>query len=150
VSFVIDREARIDAPARVVWQVITDLAAYGEWNPFVPECRSSLRPGDPIEMQVRLGSGLSRQVEWITGYDEGRGFSYRMKPVPAGALCSARVHRIDAIDDTHSRYHTHFELEGWLSGLVRALMRRKLEAGFEAMTQGIRARAEQLWSAQRP
>lgn len=149
-GLVIDREAQIAAPAHIVWQVITDLPSYGEWNTFVPQCRSSLRPGDPIEMEVRLGGSLSRQVEWITGYDEGRGFSYRMKPVPLGALSSARVHRIEPAGDERCRYHTHFELEGWLSGLVRALMQRKLAQGFDAMTRGIRQRAESLWSAQRP
>ncbi len=149
-GFAIDREADIAAPAAVVWQVITDLQAYGEWNDFVPECRSTLRPGDPIEMQVRLGKATSRQVEWMTAFDEGRGFSYRMKPVPLGALWSERVHRIEALGDARSRYRTHFELNGWLSGLVRALMRSKLEQGFGAMTRGIQQRAEQLWSAQRP
>lgn len=148
-SFVIDRSTEVEAPASLVWNVITDLPAYGEWNPFVPECRSTLRPGDAIEMQVRLGAGrLSRQVEWMTAFDEGRGFAYRMKPVPLGALSSARVHRIEPIDARRSRYHTHFELNGWLSGLVRALMRARLERGFDDMTQGIRQRAE--WLASTP
>jgi len=149
-GFVIDREVDIAAPAHIVWQVITDLSAYGQWNTFVPECRSTLRPGEPIEMQVRLGETLSRQVEWMTAFDEGRGFSYRMKPVPLGALWSARVHRIEPLDDERCRYHTHFELNGWLSGLVGVLMRSKLEQGFTAMTRGIQQCAEQLRSAQRP
>lgn len=149
-SFVIDRQTPIAAPARIVWRVITDLPSYAEWNTFVPRCRSSLRPGEPIEMEVRLGDKLSRQVEWMTGYDEDRGFSYRMKPVPLGALSSARVHRIEPAGDESCHYHTHFELNGWLSGLVQAFMRHKLEQGFDAMTLGIRQRAESLWSAQRP
>ncbi|WP_280314638.1 SRPBCC family protein, partial [Nocardia abscessus] len=48
------RAVDIDAPADLVWQVITDFPRYGEWNPFVPECRSSLVPGEPIDMLVRV------------------------------------------------------------------------------------------------
>ena len=67
-----------------------------------------------------------------------------MKPLPLGALSSARVHRIEPIDATRCRYHTHFELNGWLSGLVRVLMGARLERGFDDMTRGIRQRAESL------
>ena len=52
--FTIDKTLEIEAPAATVWQVLTDFAAYGQWNPFVPECRCELKPGGAIEMQVQL------------------------------------------------------------------------------------------------
>lgn len=146
-SFVIDRSVEIAAPAGVVWEVITDLPAYGQWNPFVPECHSTLQPGTSIEMRVNLGGrNPRRQVEWMTAYEPNLGFSYRMKPVPLGALSSARTHRIEPVSTTHCRYHSHFELMGWLMPLVRLVMLDRLDAGFEGMAQGIRRRAEQLWA----
>src|SRR3546814_14762853 len=41
---------------RSVWEVIRDLSKYPEWNPFCIECRSTLQPGDPIDMKVKLRS----------------------------------------------------------------------------------------------
>lgn len=146
-SLVIERRLEVEAPASVVWQILTDLESYGQWNPFVPECRSTLRPGDRIEMQVRLGRRLSRQVEVMTSFDEGRGFSYRMRPLPLGALSSLRVQRIEAIDDDRCQYHTHFELRGWLMPMVRRLLGRELDIGFSGMTQGLKRRSEQMWAA---
>lgn len=146
--FVIDRELEIEAPAHVVWNVISDLPAYGQWNPFVPECRSTLKLGDPIEMQVNLRGARRRQVEWMTGIEEGRGFSYRMRPLPLGALSSARHHLIEPLDDQRCRYQSHFELRGWLMPLVRRLMESELDKGFSGMTQGIKRRSETLWSQQ--
>lgn len=146
--FVIERQLEVEAPAAVVWQVLTDLPRYGEWNPFVPECRSSLQPGERIEMQVRLGQRLSRQVEWMTAFEEGRGFAYRMRPLPLSALASRREHLIETVDEGRCRYRSHFELRGWLMPIVRALMQSHLDKGFSAMTQGLKRRSESLWSQQ--
>ena len=51
--------ASIDAPLDVVWAVMLDTAAYGEWNPFVyeVECPSPAKVGDPIKLHVRWSNG---------------------------------------------------------------------------------------------
>ena len=149
-SFVIDRRLEVEAPASVVWGVLTDLDSYGQWNPFVPECRSTLRPGDRIEMKVKLGRRTSRQVEQMLSFHEGREFSYRMRPLPFGALSSLRVQRVEEIDEGHCRYHTHFELQGWLMPMVRRLLGAQLDVGFSGMTQGLKRRSEQMWASEPP
>ena len=145
-SFVIDRRLEVEAPASVVWGVLTDLDSYGQWNPFVPECRSTLRPGDRIEMKVKLGKRTSRQVEEMLTFHEGREFSYRMRSLPFGALSSLRVQRVEEIEDGRCRYHTHFELQGWLMPVVRRLLGSQLDVGFSGMTQGLKRRSEQMWA----
>lgn len=145
-SFVIDRVVDIDAPADVVWEVITDLPRYGEWNPFVLECQSSLKPGEPIVMKVQIGSSTQKADEVIQDCRPKTHLSYHMKPVPPGALSSYRSHDIEPLGETRSRYCSHFELKGWLMFLVRGLMGSKLEAGFAGMTDGIKSRAEQVWA----
>jgi hypothetical protein len=147
-SFKIDATVEIDAPASVVWEVITDLSAYPQWNPFVIECRSTLKPGDAIDMQVKLMAKPQKQREWMKQHVPGKLLAYAMKPVPLGALSSDRSHEVEAIDPERTRYRSHFELRGWLMPLTRAMLGARLEAGFAGMTQGIRQRAESL-SAQR-
>ncbi|MGH8518901.1 MAG: SRPBCC domain-containing protein, partial [Panacagrimonas sp.] len=71
-------------------------------------------------------------------------------PLPFGALSSLRVQRIEAIDDGHCQYHTHFELQGWLMPVVRRLLGPQLHVGFSGMTQGLKRRAEQMWANQNP
>ncbi|WP_028080251.1 SRPBCC domain-containing protein [Solimonas soli] len=143
--FIIDKTVDINAPADVVWEVISDLAKYPEWNPFCVECRSTLRPGDPIDMKVRLTARPQAQREWMKEYTAGKGFAYSMKPVPGGALSSRRSHEITPVDGARSRYRSHFQLQGWLSVVVLALFRRALENGFAGMTAGVKQRAEELW-----
>lgn len=146
-SIQIDHKLKIDAPASVVWRVITDTARYGEWNPFVEECQAELRPGGPINMKVRLGNGLQKANEVIDSVDEGRGFSYRMKPPPLGALRSYRSHDIEPEGDNACIYRSHFELDGWLSPLVGLIMESKMRAGFDGMSHAIKDRAEELAKA---
>ncbi|MEV0360229.1 SRPBCC domain-containing protein [Nocardia sp. NPDC050697] len=144
-AFVLDHVVEIDAPAELVWDVVTDLPRYGEWNPFVPECRSTLEPGDPIDMHVRLrGATPRRQREWIVEHTPGSTLGYRMKPVPLGTLHSLRTHTVTALDAGRTRYASHFELNGWLHPLVATLLGADLRRGFSGMTDGVKTRAEAL------
>jgi hypothetical protein len=142
---VIDHTLRIEAPAAQVWQGIVDLDRYPEWNPFVVACRSTLVPGDSIEMRVRLFGSLAQpQRETIFEHEPGRRLSYGLAPNALGALASLRSHEVEAITPTATRYRSHFELSGWLSPVVAGLLGGRLRVGFEAMSQAIRRRAEQL------
>lgn len=143
-SFVIEHNFEIDAPPEIVWEVITDTDSYGEWNPFVHECQSTLKPGDTINMRVQIGRMKIRQTEIMSDYREGEGFAYCMKPAPLGALSSQRQHRIEAAGDGRSRYHSRFQLDGWMAPLVKGLIGSNLRAGFDGMSEGVRDRAQAL------
>ncbi|QTX03771.1 SRPBCC domain-containing protein [Agromyces archimandritae] len=135
----------IDAAPEAVWRVLTEFGEYASWNPFIVACASTLVPGDPIDMHVRLGPGEPReQREWITSYAAGAGFAYSMKPIPFGALRSHRSHEIVPLGDGRSRYTSRFEVHGWLAPLVVAMQGAALRRGFAGMTDGLRRRAETL------
>ena len=144
---VIEHVLDIDAPPAVVWEVLTDLARYREWNPFVIGCRSTLVPGEPIDLLVKLRAKPQNQREWMIENVAGKRFAYRMKPFPLGALSSRRSHELEELRDGRTRYRSHMQLSGWLMPLVRALLGKDLERGFSEMSAAVRARSEQLASA---
>ena len=143
-SFAIDRTVEIDAPADVVWQVLTDGASYGEWNPFVLECSSTFEPGSPIDMKVVLVGPPKKQREFIHSFTAGVEFSYRMKPAPLGLLRSERSHTLTSLPDGRTRYDSHFELFGPVSPIVAGLLGRALQKGFGGMTDAVKSRSESL------
>ncbi|MFI1916687.1 SRPBCC family protein [Nocardia sp. NPDC020380] len=148
-AIVIDYSVEIEAPAELVWQVLTDVDNYGEWNPFVPECKTTLEPGSPIDMQVRLGGPKPRaQQEFIRTHTPGKEFSYAMKPMPLGLLRSERSHTVTPLGDGRARYDSHFQLEGPLSPVVGGLMGAALRKGFQGMTDGVKERSETLATVQ--
>lgn len=146
-SLVIEHVLDIAASADVVWEVLTDLPRYGEWNPFVIECRSTLVPGEAIDLRVRLRAKPQDQREWMTQMVPGERFAYGMKPFPLGALSSRRSHELAPLPDGRTRYRSHMQLDGWLVPVVRALLGENLRRGFSEMSAAVCTRAEQLSSA---
>ena len=141
----ISETLEVAAPAATVWNVITDLARYPEWNPFVVACRSTLEPGAPIDMRVRVLPFVAQpQRETIFTHVPGRRLSYGVAPMRLGALASERSHAVEPLAADRARYVSDFRLDGWLAPVVDALLGRRLAAGFAAMTAAIKARAEAL------
>ena len=141
----IDHTLEIAAPAETVWQVLTDLPRYGEWNPFVVAASSSLVVGEPIDMRVRVVSFMIQsQRETISQHDPGRRYCYGLAKKGLGALHSERCHVVTPMDSGGCRYESRFELAGWLSPLVALLVGRSLRRGFAEMSAAVRLRAEAL------
>lgn len=142
--FVIEKIVEINASPAQVWEVITDLKRYPEWNPFMRECSTTFKPGAPIDMKVALFAKPQAQQEIVKEYVEGKLFAYNMKPVPGGTLSSFRSHEVEALPNGRTRYRSYFHLKGWLMPVVRGLLGARLQKGFAGMTQGIQERAEKM------
>ena len=47
-------EVEIEAPPDRVWDVLTDFAAYPQWNPFIVQAAGQPVAGSRLELQMRL------------------------------------------------------------------------------------------------
>ncbi len=56
---------RPDSATRMLVEVITDFGAYGEWNPFVVGCSSTLEVGTPIDMRVYVFAAFAQVMTLI-------------------------------------------------------------------------------------
>jgi hypothetical protein len=135
----------IDATPESVWQVIADLSRYGEWNPFVVAAESTLKPGEPIRMRVRIFQRFTQpQTETILENQPGRRLCYGLDGGSSGAIRSHRCHEIERLADGRSLYASRFELTGWLAPAVEGLLGRRLARGFAANTASLKQRAEAM------
>ncbi len=143
-SIKIEFEHDIDAPPAVVWRVLTDQAAYPQWNPFVVQSESTLAVGEPIVMRVRVLPFFAQpQTEVIYEHEPEKLLSYGVKGDPMGALRSYRSHQLTPVEGG-TRYQSLFELSGWFAPVVGLLLTRQLRRGFRQMSQAIAERAEML------
>lgn len=96
----------INASDKSVWDILTDVDNYGQWNPFIRKMSGGLQAGAPIRLSIRAAKGMNihlraninqiepcRYVSWsgpkIPGFFGNEHF-FKIKP--AGALKTLFIH----------------------------------------------------------
>ncbi|MGI0020405.1 MAG: SRPBCC family protein [Nitrososphaera sp.] len=133
----------IDAPAFSVWNLLTDLASYSRWNPFITKIKGELKQGGRLDMEMKLDKvvaidpvvqdvQLERQISWL---DKS-----------TGSLFVAE-HRLEIQTLAHDRV-TFFQIASF-TGPIVSLVEKRLETGFrkglEEMNAALKKVAEQSW-----
>ena len=133
----------IDAPAFSVWNLLTDLASYPRWNPFITRIKGELKQGGRLDMEMKLEKviaidpvvqdvQLERQISWL---DKSPGNLF------------VAEHRLEIQTLAHDRV-TFFQIASF-TGPIVSLLEEKLETGFgkglEEMNAALKKVAEQSW-----
>ena len=146
--YALHTEIAIDAPPAVVWEVLTDLEHYADWNPFVVEASGTVAVGERLVNRLQPPGGKAMTFKpTVTVVEEARTFEW------LGRLVLPRVfdgrHRFE-LRTTESGGTQLVHTEHFRGVLVRA-MRTSLDggtrAGFEAMNHALKRRAEAMVSA---
>ncbi|MEO6444012.1 MAG: SRPBCC domain-containing protein [Gemmatimonadaceae bacterium] len=133
----------INASAATVWQVLTTLDQYGEWNPQVPRASGAIAEGGTIHLTLALpgrpAMNLAATIEEV-------------RPRELLTWCGHVVaawffegHRKFAIQATAERRVsiTHVEdVHGFLAPLFGLLMGGPVERSHHALNDALRTRAE--------
>jgi hypothetical protein len=132
----------IAATPEEVWAVLTDTARFPEWNPFIPALAGELREGARLEVRIAPPGGRAmtfkptvrvvhpgRELRWLgrlglPGVFDGE-HAFVLEPLPGGGTRLTQA-------ETFS---------GVLVPLLRGML-GKTRAGFEAMNDALRLRAE--------
>lgn len=150
----VEAAIEIDAPLDEVWAVMTDLAAYAEWNPFiygVDGVPAALDVGARFVLRVRWSDGKTvRSREHVVAVEPPAGaaprralLAYRFGgPLPALYLVRATRHQwLEQDPGGPTRYRTREVFHGLLSRFVPFAPVRD---GFERHARALKQRAESL------
>jgi uncharacterized protein YndB with AHSA1/START domain len=108
---------RIAAPADVVWAVLTDAGAYGDWNPEIVGIRGRFAHNERITARVRIGSGAVRTVGLkITAFDPPRRMEWT-GGMPFGLFVGVRVLTVRDVG-TSSEFQMDLSMTGPLAGMI--------------------------------
>ena len=140
----------IDAPVERVWDVLRDVERYPEWNPFTVSVQTDFALGSPVDMRVNLFGRYRRdgsprtihQVEYVTGYDEGRRVSWGVPVGPSWFILADRWQELTDLGGGRTRYETVDEFTGVGVGFMLLLMRRHMERGFTEVGLALKERCE--------
>lgn len=135
-------EIDIDAAPATVWAILTDLASYGEWNPFITSAAGTLAVGERLRNRLEPQGG--RPITFtptVTEVDEGRALEWLGRLVLPGVFDGH--HRFEVVpvgSGTRLVQAEHFT--GVLVPLLKRSLDRGTRAGFEAMNAALKVRAE--------
>jgi hypothetical protein len=131
----------IDAPIDLVWSVLTDAAAYPEWNPFMVSLDTGFEVGSPVVMRVHLLTTFPQRGT-VTGFGPHE-IRWRVLFGPAWFVEANRVQRLTTVNG-RTRYETRDEMTGAAAPLVIAATGRLVARGFADMAVALKSRAESL------
>jgi hypothetical protein len=133
-------ETTVDAPVDVVWDVLTDLPAYAEWNPHVTRVEGDLGAGADLAIVVsREGVRDRRMRVTVTDLRPERRLEW------IGRVLSPRLfegrHTVDLepLGGGRTRVVNRERVSGVLAGLV---VTDDPERDYEAANRALKTRAE--------
>jgi hypothetical protein len=141
----------IDAPASLVWEVLTDFPRYGEWNSFCIGLETTGKLGDLVHMQVNVtGTDVVIPVaETLVAWEPERLLSWEQRPTEENKDAARRDQYIEADGPARCRY---FSTDQFLGLNAETIMREHgawVKAGFDQCARDVKTRAEALHAQRR-
>jgi uncharacterized protein YndB with AHSA1/START domain len=132
--------ATIDAPAEVVWTVLTDAAGYSSWNPEIIAVDGVIAAGARIKAHVRLGSGAVRRVpQRVEMFDPPRRMQW-VGGLPFGLFVGRRTFTVEG-RGRGAEFRMHLRMIGPLAAMIlKSVGDRQPE--IDRFSRGLKERAE--------
>ena len=135
-------EVEIDATPETVWAVLTDLAAYHEWNPFITSAEGSAAVGEKLVNRLDPPGGRAMTFKpTVTAVEDQRVFEWLGRLGLPGIFDGRHRFELVPTDGGTRLIHTeHFK--GALVPFMKKSLDSQTVAGFEAMNVALKSRAE--------
>jgi hypothetical protein len=135
----------IDAPASVVWVILTDFSLYKRWNPSIRAVLGKPGNGNELRMTLQHEGGAARSTSsLLTHVREPRELRWRASHRAPGLYCTERRFRIEPLPAGGVRFHQTELIKGLFASFLGRGGRRAREEGFHAMNHALKARAERM------
>jgi hypothetical protein len=145
-------EVEIAAPASVVWEVLTDLPRYREWNPFTVQVDSTLKLGDPVDLHIPIPGQAGQEMvvrEYLIAFEPDRLLSWEQRATADNKDAARRDQYIEALGPERSRYFTTDIFLGLNADQIMENFGGWVKASFDAVAAGVKKQAEALYASRR-
>jgi hypothetical protein len=143
----IEHRLGVQAPAQEIWKVIEDLPAWKDWNPLYPSAEGVLGFGAPLTLTLALPGRKPQVIRPIVeSWTPNELIHWRLK-ILNGLIRSVRYIEIEKLTETGCIFSNGEIFEGFVAGPIIGSMRRTIRAGFAAMGEAVKQKAEAAWQA---
>jgi hypothetical protein len=142
----VEHRTGVQAPAELVWELISDFSTWADWNPIYRKAEGQMKIGTPLTIEQAL-PGEPVQViqpvvqDWVP-YEQLHWRSSRL----GGFVTAIRYIEIERMGEVNSTFSNGELFMGMLVRWVSKAERRKLRTAYTQMGEALREHAEALWS----
>ena len=141
----------IDAPARIVWDILCDMQRYNEWNPFCVKAVSELKMGAAVDMRLMnyaAPGSIVPNCEYICALDKERMISWEMVHTDAWPYPARRDQVITPTGPNSCRYYSTDAFLGNNGIHVFNFAGPWVKRAFDDSAHALKARAEAFFAAE--
>ncbi|MBI5565800.1 MAG: SRPBCC domain-containing protein [Chloroflexi bacterium] len=135
-------EIEIQASPEQVWQVLTDLNKYPEWNPFIHHASGQARAGDKVDITFRSGSKEMTLHCTVIKAAPNRELRWKYHVILPAFFQGEHSFLIEPTGDNSVRFIDRETFTGLLIPLQASDIDTHSRRGFEEMDKALKARAE--------
>lgn len=141
----VEHRIGVQAPAEIVWEVVSDFDRWGEWNPLYVKAAGQLKIGTALTLDQALPGQPVKVIQpivqdWVP-FEQLHWRSTRM----GGFVTAIRYLEVENMGEANATFSNGELFMGMLVKWISKDERRTLKAAFTAMGEAVRDRAEALW-----
>jgi hypothetical protein len=140
----LEQEILIDAPAGTIFDVITDLPRYAEWNPWIVRAAGTPSEGATIKVKSLLGKRSIAVEHRILRSRRDSEFCWCDLGWFTRLAYGERARWLEPRAGGKVSYRVELSITGPLARVVQAWLGRDLAIHLEAETKALKQRAETL------
>ncbi len=136
-------EITIDAPAHRVWEVLTDLGSFPDWNPFMQRASGEVAVGKKLVVYLKPPGGMGMSFKpRVLKIDPNREFRWLGHLVVKGIFDGEHIFEIEPTGDAKCIFVQREEFRGIMVSPMLAMIGKSTVRGFKEMNQALKTRAE--------
>jgi hypothetical protein len=136
-------EIEIQASPEKVWQILTDLAKYPEWNSFIFRAIGQANVGEAVDITVRSASKEMTLHCTVVKAEPNRELCWKYHVILPGLFRGEHSFIIEPMGTNAVRFIDREVFNGLLVPLQAKDIDTHSRRGFEEMDRALKARAEQ-------
>lgn len=146
-AYRVEHRIGVAAPPEAIWDVLADLSGWTAWNPLYPRAEGRLLIDAKLSLDQKLeGEAASRIEAQVVDWVPNSQIHWR----ETGFLRSAtRYMEIEKLTEEGCIFSNGVLVEGPLARYATRRAKARLRAGFTAMGEALKARAEAAYAGRR-
>ena len=135
-------EIEIDAPVEKVWNILTDLEKYADWNPLLYKVSGKLSVGETVIAYAKTATKDMKFVCRVTRVEPDREFAWTFPVIHPFLFQGEHIFRVEALGAARVRFIDRELFEGLLLPTQTKDLASSGHAAMVEMGKALKERAE--------